>query len=594
MPATPPPSLRELAKYPKMTSWFRPDVLAKLLWRVIVSDLFGQYADRRLIVAALDTVSDQELVDRARQFAPGNGNDEVWTFKPDSDGAIWIDYVADLGDGFDATYAIASLLAQDTLTVGGRITRRGQLLVMGGDEVYPNAAPETYQRQLRDPYDWAFPDPHPRSSKGPPVYAIPGNHDWYDGLVLFLALFSRKEHLHLGGWRSHQRRSYFALQLTEKWWIWGIDAQLYDDVDQPQKDYFLAIARGMSDNTNIILCGPEPGWLYTHKQGNKSIGVIDEIGWVALNRDKGLKIPLVLAGDTHHYSRYVGDDGVTQFITSGGGGAFLHPTHQLEHTINLDRAQEGISWLDGRVKKLALGTDPNAAPGTVAKEACYPTRADSLALLDGNFQFVARNAGFAVLLGFVYWLLGVLAVHLWWDGLYVTLLAFFIGFWAYTKRQEGGSLKVLALSAMNAILHSVAVLVIALVFSRLNARYIDLAAWPRLSFLLFAAEMIVVGGLIGGALFGLYLYASSRWWNQNHNDAFSAMRLYSHRNFLRIRIQDDQVTVYPIGLDRIPRRHEWRMNAARAGSPAPAFVPMSPLAPRLIEGPIVIRSAVRS
>src|SRR5262249_61556778 len=102
MPVTPPVSLHALAKYPKMTPWFRPDVLAKLLWRVIVSDLFGQYADRRLIVAALDTVSDQELVDRARQFAPGNGNDEDWTFNPDSDSAIWIDYMDDHGDGLDA------------------------------------------------------------------------------------------------------------------------------------------------------------------------------------------------------------------------------------------------------------------------------------------------------------------------------------------------------------------------------------------------------------------------------------------------------------------------------------------------------------
>jgi hypothetical protein len=49
MPATPPPSLAALAKYPKMTAWFNPGLLAKLLWRVIVSDLFGQYADRRLI-----------------------------------------------------------------------------------------------------------------------------------------------------------------------------------------------------------------------------------------------------------------------------------------------------------------------------------------------------------------------------------------------------------------------------------------------------------------------------------------------------------------------------------------------------------------
>jgi len=111
MPATPPPRPEDLAKYPKMTSWFRPYVLAKLLWRVIVSDLFGQYADRRLVVVALDTVSDQELVERAQQFIPGKGSSEAWRLDPDSDGAIWIDYVADLGDGFDVTYAVASLLS---------------------------------------------------------------------------------------------------------------------------------------------------------------------------------------------------------------------------------------------------------------------------------------------------------------------------------------------------------------------------------------------------------------------------------------------------------------------------------------------------
>jgi DNA repair exonuclease SbcCD nuclease subunit len=88
---------------------------------------------------------------------------------------------------------------QEKLTVDGQTTPRGQVLIMGGDEIYPNASQEAYQWQLRDPYDWAFPDPNPGLLRGPPVYAIPGNHDWYDGLVQFLALFSRQEHLHLGG-----------------------------------------------------------------------------------------------------------------------------------------------------------------------------------------------------------------------------------------------------------------------------------------------------------------------------------------------------------------------------------------------------------
>lgn len=130
---------------------FDPRLLAKLIGRVIVSDLFGQYADRRLIVAALDTVADDELVQRARQFMPKNADKNVWSFEPDATGAIWVDFVADLGDGFDATYAIATLLAQEILTVDGHLTRRGQVLVMGGDEVYPNASAENYQKRLRDP-----------------------------------------------------------------------------------------------------------------------------------------------------------------------------------------------------------------------------------------------------------------------------------------------------------------------------------------------------------------------------------------------------------------------------------------------------------
>lgn len=190
--ATPAPTLQKLAKYPPMTGWFAPGLLMKLLGRVIISDLFGQYADRRLIVAALDSAQPAELFERAKKFLPGQDNAEVWTFTPDADGAVWVDFVADLGDGFDATYAIASLLSQEKLTVDGHTLPRGQLLILGGDEVYPNAAPKAYRKRLRDPYDRAFPDPHPKLLKGPPFYAIPGNHDWYDGLVQFLALFSNR------------------------------------------------------------------------------------------------------------------------------------------------------------------------------------------------------------------------------------------------------------------------------------------------------------------------------------------------------------------------------------------------------------------
>jgi hypothetical protein len=149
--------------------------------------------------------------------------------------------------------------------------------------------------------------------------------------------------------------------------------------------------------------------------------------------------------------------------------------------------------------------------------------------------------------------LGLAIVHFRWDGVCAAVIALFLGFWFYTKRQEGGGVKVVALSAANAVVHSVAVIVLASFFDQANATYLHLLNWTRLSFLMFAAEMIVCGGLIAGALFGIYLYASSRWWNLNHNDAFSALRLDSHRNFLRIRIKGDEVTIYPIGISNRAR-----------------------------------------
>ncbi len=50
-------SAEELKDYPYMTSWFHLGLLSKLVLNVIVSGLFGQYADRRLIIAALDKES---------------------------------------------------------------------------------------------------------------------------------------------------------------------------------------------------------------------------------------------------------------------------------------------------------------------------------------------------------------------------------------------------------------------------------------------------------------------------------------------------------------------------------------------------------
>jgi hypothetical protein len=168
---------------------------------------------------------------------------------------------------------------------------------------------------------------------------------------------------------------------------------------------------------------------------------------------------------------------------------------------------------------------------------------------------------------------------------YVAPLVMAGGFYAYTKRTEGSSTKVRLVSIVNGVVHSLAMIGLGVGFSYLNALVFDPANWPRLHFLLFAGEMIGLGGLVAAELFGIYLYISSGYLDLNHNDAFSSMRRDSHRNFIRIRIAEDGLTLYPIGLTKVPGRRAWIKN----GGPGPAYVTNPDLKPEPIEPAIVIK-----
>ena len=73
-----------------------------------------------------------------------------------------------------------------------------------------------------------------------PLLAIPGNHDWYDGLTNFVREFCQGGTI--GGWYLAQRRSYFAVRLTDGWWLWGIDIPFVSRIDPSQLDYFQRLA----------------------------------------------------------------------------------------------------------------------------------------------------------------------------------------------------------------------------------------------------------------------------------------------------------------------------------------------------------------
>lgn len=546
-----------IREFPVMTSWFNPVLLTKLLKPVILSDLFGQYADRRLIEAALDPVTPKEMVDRARTVKEG--------LTADKDGAVWIDYVSDLGDGFDATYAIAYLLAQKEIKVDGKTLPRGGALILGGDEVYPTAVRDDYILKMKRPYTFALPETNEPTI---PLFAIPGNHDWYDGLAMFLAIFCREKPAPIGRWKAPQRRSYFAAQLTDKVWIWGIDIALVRDMDQPQADYFVAIAKAMDEGSSIILCSAEPGWYEGETEGNayRTLGYAASI---ARDAKRDLQMPIILSGDSHHYARYVNED--TQFITSGGGGAFLHGTLQLKNKLS-------FNWLKYK-------------PATLKLASTYPNYATSEQLLSWNFLFAPLNKLFSLTLAGLYLLAAfVLTNAPRCDVVIIEAVLLWLGFWGYSGYQEHGSQwwKTGFFSFVHAAAHMAAI--IGLSYFALTSGF-WLFGGPNAHWFCWLLSLAVIvipaGFFLAGTLFGLNLYITCRWFDMNHNDAFSSMRLDTHRHFLRMRILGDQITIYPVGLENIPSRNQWTENPKRPKAPTDpsesVFLPPKDMTPHLIE-----------
>ena len=63
------------------------------------------------------------------------------------------------------------------------------MLLFGGDEVYPYPSRKAYEQGTEKPYATAIAG----RAERPDVFAVPGNHDWYDSLVAFSRTFCRPE-----------------------------------------------------------------------------------------------------------------------------------------------------------------------------------------------------------------------------------------------------------------------------------------------------------------------------------------------------------------------------------------------------------------
>lgn len=566
--------IQEKFKQEKMVGWFDINQLAGTGIRAVLSSVFGSYSDKRETIAS---ISEFEVYKRYSEKSE-----------------LWFDYLSDTGDGFDSTYTMAHVVSRDSLKLvfGDEeyTTPRGDLIILGGDQVYPTATREEYQNRFLGPFGAAT--PWSEEGRKADMFAVPGNHDWYDGLTNFTKIFFQKRWI--GSWQTQQNRSYFAIELRKNLWIWAIDIQLEADIDFPQLKYFdEVVTKHMQKGDKVILCSAEPSWIYHTSKKEEKIYQNLEFFQQKYIVDRGMEQILTLAGDLHHYARYSHelDSGKMHHkITAGGGGAFLHPTHNLP-------------------KKLG-----NMIEGNYDLKKTFPSRTQSRKLALGDLLFPLFNISFGRFLAIIYvvfaWLMYMVSYNdsepgtifdnfahyglgQIWDvkarfffflancpeGIFLLLL-FPIGFWKFCDVNSSKLKYIGLLGVLHGIAHVTLMLCSIWLFTyfNFNVLHVDEEHHIILDAVLTTAELFFVGGFMACVLTGLYLLLSNLVFGIHDNEAFSAMKIEGYKNFLRFHIKDDKLTIYPVGVKKVSK---WKSNGE-------GFSTDDILHARLIEDPIVI------
>ena len=548
-----------------------------------------------------------------------------------SDGSdFWFDFVADTGDGGNATFAVASTVLADFPLGDGTTLPRGELLVFGGDLAYPSASPDEYRFRFVEMFEGA------RSAAGAreivrgrqlTVAALAQNHDWMDSATTFGRYFLRgKSKSQFLGADIPQQQSYFCVKLPGDWWLLALDFALDGDIDRDQYDQFEGLVRGegltvkpgglrhrMGPDDKVILVYPEPYW-------TRPIGDGAAPSWPKrYQRLEGVigsrRIKLRLAGDLHHYMRWTSQEDGT-LLVCGAGGAFTHPTHTRATTRPIGKKiQDAKDAVPAEpANALWIGHDDEAAIPVFQRQAEFPSQAESrrrawcniTALLNPAPSWREGNLAFALTLGFFYWFnaylnsapfiasfapdgfaplgdLGLCRASILWLKAMVYSpfgLLLNIGMVAVCvvlgreARHEFPStadprvrwVATAGVGVLHAGLHLVAVFLITFLAQH-AFRPLSGYGHGMLSSVLAGTLVFVLGGVTGALLFGLY-HALMSQWGLLTNNGYSALGIQDFKGFLRLKIDGvtGALSVHFIAIDRVPRR--WRSNPDPTGMPA--------------------------
>ncbi|MBK9331452.1 MAG: metallophosphoesterase [Ignavibacteria bacterium] len=221
-----------------------------------------------------------------------------------------------------------------------------KFLIISTDIVYPSGEMKDYENKF-----WL-----PMKGISKPVYAIPGNHDWYDALEGFTATFfdpkaaydamiarvnadlkfsaSTEGHINkmikeaerlktdYGVKTGFQKSPYFQIQ-TDKFAFITIETGVTRTIDDIQMEWLKQVLEASKGKYIMILIG-HPFYAIGEYQGNLNP---DFEALHQLLRD--YKVNLVMGGDTHDLEYYVehgfGNDPESKMyhFVNGGGGAYL-------------------------------------------------------------------------------------------------------------------------------------------------------------------------------------------------------------------------------------------------------------------------------
>jgi hypothetical protein len=571
----------------RMTRWYEPLAMFRLLLRI--------WSTRQM-----DDQRNQDATQPAAVFDYGSETDD-----------FWFDYVSDLGDAFDPTMCVAWHLGRDELLrsdIDPRLTLdpefqgpmpmagsvpeppaddipdrlpRGRLLLMGGDEVYPSGSPARYRNQVVGPYQLAQLDPERDETPAElaDLLALPANHDWYGGLRPFRDAFCDDNEI--GGWQTAQSCSWWAARLAHGWWVWGVDTALDGKVNDAQYEYFRRVRDAMSIDDRLIVCLPVPMWRLRERYVDR----YDNLGRFFMGL--GVEPEIYLSGDHHIAALHRRDREGAQpewHLTSGGGGAFQHPVHNLDRRIPNEH--------DGLPEPAVVDAEP------LQLIATWPSNAESREGTGGWWHIlfdraaVSLIATLAVLQLPFMWLAGVdnrteadnarsvtetLSDHLWPVGALFSLALVAIAVFVLARANSasrGAESWARSVGFGHGVVQA-AVFAGARLVGNLLVREAspDDLGQPDGSELSWVATWSILGAVAAAAgvlviiVLGTYLRFANQQFRMHDNESYSAKHSGDNRNFTRFRISPDgSLSCYVIAF-----RHTGRgwADAMRNGDPLP-------------------------